>query len=106
MKKILALLLFLIPVSLNAQCIDHEIYKIFLEQKFNMKLYSWAVDKNGSETLWLYVNEHKHFAIIRVGLNGCSTLDFPEDQLSFFIPEKPPTYNPNQNMPMTRGDPL
>jgi hypothetical protein len=106
MKKIIALLIFLFPVSLNAQCIDYEIYKTFIEQKFNMKLYSWAVDKNGTETIWLFVNDSKHFALIRVRLNGCSTLDFPEDQLSFFLRGKPPSYDPNATMPMHRGDPL
>lgn len=107
MKNLLiALLLFLFPTQAKSLCVEYEVYKVFIEQKFGMKLYSWAITNDGKETIWLYLNDHKHFAWITVDLRGCSILTMPEDQLSFFRKKNPPSYDPNAIMPMSRGEPL
>lgn len=106
MKNIFALLLFLISGPVNAECMEYEIYKTFIEQKFEMKLYSWSIHNNGSETIWLFVNEKKHFAWITVDLYGCSILTVPEEPLSFFKRLESPSHSPNTIMPTSRGEKL
>jgi hypothetical protein len=104
---ILAAIIALFPTMSSANaCIEKEIFEAFIKTKFEMNLYSWAVTNGGKQTIWLYTNPHRHFATITVELSGCSTLMIPEDQLSFFRRKAPPSYNPNQQMPMTRGNGL
>lgn len=106
MKKIFALLIFLLSTPANAECVDYEIYKTFIEQKFEMKLYSWSIHNDGTETIWLFTNPKKHFAFITVYLDGCSKLTVPEEPLSFFKRIDPPSYAPNEIMPTSRGEKL
>lgn len=103
-KWAFTLLLLLLPVSGQAQqCIPQEIFETFIKEKFGMKLKSWAVDKNGTETIWLYMNELNHFALIRVDLGGCSAVEMPEEQLSFFKQNPSYFYDPNNQEFMSRG---
>ena len=107
MIKIVSMLLLLLLPSpaLSQQCVPKDVYEIFIKEQFGMKLVSWAVDKDGSETIWLYMNDLKHFALIRVNLGGCSIVEIPEDQLSFFK-ENPKYYrDPSGTEPfMSQGD--
>jgi hypothetical protein len=110
MKKILLSILFvfyLFPANaytFSGNCVQYDIYEYFLIAKFDMKLYSWAVTENGTKTIWLFVNEQKHFATITVGLNGCSTLMMPEDQLSFF--KRKESSIPGHVLPFSFGENL
>jgi hypothetical protein len=110
MKKIfitILLVFFAFPVNsytFSGNCVQYDIYESFLINKFNMKLYSWAVTNNGTQTVWLFVNEQRHFATVTVDLNGCSVLMMPEDQLSFF--KRKESSIPGHRLPFTLGDNL